>query len=322
MNSLEAIAEMASWEGNLAQSILLDDHYTTVFTVCLEDEHNPYDLTWRYGDVSDAGFGKLLGKSFGAEYQAYVDACDWSLVFDAAYYKKAFPILAKLYHDDDALLLEHFQTVGVHEGRQASESFNAAAYRAGCDEAVQTAFGDAWECYYFYWMLNQDTQSGVAATGDYRTWQDVELTAYQAMEFQMANEYRAEAGSDPVAVDPELCAFASLRAWNDARNDVKAHDSINDKWVDDCMWAMDITYFDENTTKCHRCGRSKNETLQCPYLGFYTSPKGHYENMVNPDQRWFGTSNTYYSTHSVEYGVKTMFDIYVPASSLTPLTSR
>lgn len=53
-----------------------------------------------------------------------LNACDWSLVFDADYYKKAFPMLAVQYHQDNALLLEHFQTVGIHEGRQGSANFN------------------------------------------------------------------------------------------------------------------------------------------------------------------------------------------------------
>lgn len=31
---------------------------------------------------------------------------------------------------------------------------------AGCDGALVDAFGENYECYYFYYMLNQNTQSG------------------------------------------------------------------------------------------------------------------------------------------------------------------
>ena len=52
---------------------------------------NPYDVEWDYGEL----------------YDAYIEEADWSLVFDAEYYKQAFPMLATLYHENDELLLEH-----------------------------------------------------------------------------------------------------------------------------------------------------------------------------------------------------------------------
>ena len=43
---------------------------------------------------------------------------------------------------DKALLLQHFQTVGIHEGRQGCEGFNVAAYQKNCDAKLREAFGD------------------------------------------------------------------------------------------------------------------------------------------------------------------------------------
>lgn len=95
--------------------------------------------------------------------QSYVDACNWSLVFDADYYKKAFPIPALQYDYDDALLLQHFQTVGVHQGRQGSEGFSVAAYKANCGSDIQETLGGDYECHYFYCMLNQASEKSVDA---------------------------------------------------------------------------------------------------------------------------------------------------------------
>ena len=65
--------------------------------VDMENGHNPYDVEWDYGEL----------------YDVYIEKSDWSLVFDADFYEEAFPALAFLYHYDEKLLLEHFQTVGI-----------------------------------------------------------------------------------------------------------------------------------------------------------------------------------------------------------------
>ena len=43
------------------------------------------------------------------------------ILFHDGYLLESFPALALLYQYDEELLLEHFQTVGVHEGRQGNE---------------------------------------------------------------------------------------------------------------------------------------------------------------------------------------------------------
>ncbi len=150
--SVQSVARLGAFVGNYAMEAFCYNYGTWVF-VDTESSHDPYDLTWRYGpdtkhrdEVSDPAWDDL--------YEAYVDTCDWSLVFDADYYKKAFPMLAKLYHENDALLLEHFLTQGVHKGRQAGADFNVAACMENCDKALMEAFGENCECYYFYYMLN------------------------------------------------------------------------------------------------------------------------------------------------------------------------
>lgn len=76
-----------------------EPYYTdwAAFEVDMENGHNPYDVEWDYGEL----------------YDVYIEKSDWSLVFDADFYEEAFPALAFLYHYDEKLLLEHFQTVGI-----------------------------------------------------------------------------------------------------------------------------------------------------------------------------------------------------------------
>ena len=88
---------------NLERIASLKATCETDINACYVDvtSENPYDIVWDYGE----------------EYERYVAACDWSLIWDYDFYVKTYPGLAALYHYDEALLLRHFQTVGIHEGR-------------------------------------------------------------------------------------------------------------------------------------------------------------------------------------------------------------
>ena len=106
--SIQGVARIGDLVGNYAMDLFFD-HMGTYIIVDTESDHNPYDLTWRYGpDVEKRK--EVNAENWDELYRSYVATCDWSLVFDAEYYKQAFPMLAKLYHENDELLLEHFQT--------------------------------------------------------------------------------------------------------------------------------------------------------------------------------------------------------------------
>lgn len=178
--NIDAIARLGELRAGVEE-----EYYThsASFVVDEENGHNPYDVEWDYGEL----------------YDAYVEEADWSLVFDGDFYMEAFPALALLYHYDEKLLLEHFQTVGIHEGRQGNKAFNVAAYQKNCKKVLRDTFGDHYECYYFYWMLNQDSQKGVTTSGkNYPLQLGVKMTSMQAEEFKKVNKYRAEAGVNPL----------------------------------------------------------------------------------------------------------------------------
>ena len=320
MNSVEAIAGIGDLVGNY--SIYSSIHAATVD---IDNDHNPYDLTWTYGENPSADmltpekkWAIVSDPEWHAVYDSYVAACDWSLVFDADYYAAQFPMLAYLYQNDEDLLLEHFQTVGVHEGRQGIDSFNVAAYALHCDQALVDAFGNNYECYYFYWMLNQGTEKSIVTTDSKApTWLTVQLTYYQAEEYKNINDYRVKAGVDAVALDPEMVAFANYRAWYDAKYAIKAHDSIYEKGVDYAMDALDIDRFYENTCKYQYPNSIGKTELTHPYSDYYNSTKGHRENMLDPGHEYTGVSNCYLSEYTRR--TLTQFDMFTPK---TPVTSR
>ena len=205
-SSLEAISEICGLKATVQED------YKKGYVDTIEGE-NPYDVVWDYG----------------SEYDSYVDACDWSLVFDADYYMNTFPMLAMLYHYDEELLLQHFQTVGIHEGRQGSADFNVFAYLTnGSDEAWE-AFEYNYEGYYFYYMLNyeteKDTNTTINADGTTPKVQHEEIyTAAQLAELAAVNEYRAEIGIEPLTLDSEMCAMANYRAYVNAHDNWDGHE--------------------------------------------------------------------------------------------------
>ena len=111
----------------------------------MRKNHETYDVDWDYG----------------SDYEDYAHMADWSKIFDADYYMDTFPMLALQYHYDEEQLLRHFQTVGVHEGRQGSENFNVGAYMDWCAENLPyttEAFQGNYALYYIFYAAAFDEQ--------------------------------------------------------------------------------------------------------------------------------------------------------------------
>ncbi len=300
--SVEAVAALGGKEATVQKN----KNECLVFIFDETKNHgNPYDVTWDYGKT----------------YDSYVAAVDWSLVFDADYYKATFPMLAVLYHNDDALLLKHFQTVGIHEGRQGSKDFNVAAYMDNCDESLRKAFGDNYECYYIYYLLHQDTESGIKTTGSYKKQLAQELTYMQAKELEEVNKYRTRANVETVEFDSEMAALANYRAYMDCTEGWDAHDGlehmIETEELYDYMDALDMGAYCENkdTTGCYT-GRERvfNAALD------YRSSPGHYETMTDPEYAYVGCSNFYVSDKDYNWSGKydtnvITFDSYAKAAT-------
>ena len=282
--------------------------------VDVDEGENPYDVTWDYGKL----------------YDAFVQEVDWDLLFDGDYYIRNFPALAHLYHKDKALLLQHFQTVGIHEGRQGCEDFNVAAYQKNCDAKIREAFGDSYECYYFYYAMNQKTQKGIVTTGSEKKQLTTKLTYMQQAELDRINQYRAEVGVAPLEYDAELSALACYRAYVDALEDWDAHDWLEAAEKQDEINGMiemiRADLWGENTV--HGYPRTKEYALlQGPSTAWYINyrySQDHYDAMIAKKYHYVGSANCYISdyeknnsSHPNAGAVYVHYDVFVP-NLITP----
>ncbi len=269
-----------------------------------DSDINPYDVIWDYGD----------------EWKAYVKACDWDLVFDPDYYAEQFPMLAMQYHYDKDLLLLHFCTVGVHEGRQGSEGFNVKAYAINASEDVRNAFKENWEGYYLYFMLNADTERSVDAkrasdgtplNSQYKS----VMTFLQTRELEDINEYRNKSGASPVVFEPELAAIANYRAYLNATEGIEGHawldignnDQLMLGWIDHAM-PFEICGFSENNYEILG-GLTHMPAYVNSYADKYATSPSHNEAMCFPSQKYVGISSMVWTGKSSSWGEQ--FDIYV-----------
>ena len=244
---------------------------------CIVDvfnDHNPYDVEYNYGKA----------------YDKYVDACNWSLVFDADYYMSEFPLLAMQYNYDKKLLLEHFQTVGIHEGRQGNKSFNVGAYKSNCASNIRNTFGDNYEGYYFYYMLNYATEKSVRTTGGSATQYKTIMTALQAAELEGINGYRDEVDVSDVKFVSELAAFSNFRAYTNTHDYYDAHDwnKKNRPTLDKLIFAFGATSFSENI-----CRSNTQYSFGRTHFTCYRDSSSHYKTMVNAAHDLVGCSNSY-----------------------------
>ena len=282
--------------------------------VDVDEGENPYDVIWDYGEL----------------YDAFVQEVDWNLLFDGDYYIRNFPALAHLYHKDKALLLQHFQTVGIHEGRQGCEDFNVAAYQKNCDAKIREAFGDSYECYYFYYAMNQKTQKGIVTTGSEKKQLTTKLTYMQQQELDMINQYRAEVGVAPLEYDAELSALACYRAYVDALEDWDAHDWIeaaeNQDEINGMIEMIRADLWGENTV--HGYPRTKEYALlQGSFTAWYINyrySQEHYDAMIAKKYHYVGSANCYISdyeknnsSHPNAGAVYVHYDVFVP-NLITP----
>ena len=263
---------------------------------------HPYDVVWDYGQ----------------EYNDLVSKCDWSLVFDAEYYKKTFPALATLYHNDETMLLEHFQTVGIHEGRQGSESFNVSSYLFNCDYLVYDTFRQNYAAYYIYYMLNYDSEKNINTTapeGKYankevKTQLKTILTAYQKVELEAVSNEREANELYPYKMTSEELAFANYRAFINASTELKGHewmdlDYVNYDYVSR-LFGKKVDTYSENTTANYSCAHSQPINAFRKYK--YSEP--HYRAILSIKYQNFGCSNAYVNTETRRTIQFEIFTIY------------
>lgn len=102
----------------------------------------------------------FVGSSISASAEGLSD------VFDADYYAKQNPDIVAVLGADPVVLLNHFVTYGVNEGRQGMAAFNVSEYKNAYVD-LQETLGDNWDAYvehYFKSGANEHRTAGVYGT--------------------------------------------------------------------------------------------------------------------------------------------------------------
>lgn len=88
----------------------------------------------------------LMTNPVSAEAATAAERNAYQAVFDADYYRSAYPDVAAAFGNNKAALFNHFVNYGLREGRSCSADFNPQAYRAKYAD-LQQAFGDDMAAY-------------------------------------------------------------------------------------------------------------------------------------------------------------------------------
>ena len=86
--------------------------------------------------------GLLMTNPAFTEAATAAERSAYQAVFDADYYRSAYPDVAAAFGNNKAALFNHFVNYGLREGRSCSADFNPQAYRAKYAD-LQQAFGKA-----------------------------------------------------------------------------------------------------------------------------------------------------------------------------------
>ena len=90
-----------------------------------------------------------------------VDGIDYSIVFDPDYYYSHNSDLADGLSNSPDVLFAHFINYGIHEGRQACESFNVHVYKANSPD-LAAVYGSDFKLYYDHYILHGKDEGRIA----------------------------------------------------------------------------------------------------------------------------------------------------------------
>ena len=87
-------------------------------------------------------------------------------VFDAKYYAQAYPDVVAVLGSDPAVLLNHYMTSGIYEGRDASASFNYSVYAVSNPDLL-AAYGTNIEAFVLHFATFGKNENRTATTAQF-----------------------------------------------------------------------------------------------------------------------------------------------------------
>jgi len=149
---------------------------------------------------------RALGIPGAASGRAWIyDGVDYSAVFDPDYYASRYSDLRAVFGSNSALLLDHFVSYGVREGRQGKASFDVYSYKRQYPD-LRAAFGNYLPSYYYHYISygNREGRAGTGCTtlrGAVTTYGGVNYSAvYDYSVYSTYGDLKRAFGEDDVAM--------------------------------------------------------------------------------------------------------------------------
>ncbi len=143
------------------------------------------------------------------------DASQYAPVFDPTYYATNNPDVAAAYGNSSDLLLKHFISNGMKEGRQASAEFNVYVYINNYPD-LQRAFGKDLKKYYLHYIEAGKKEGRIAFDSTKQGTQQVAqlspTSTVQEQVLQLVNEQRRSNGLCELSATDSLEGVADKRA--------------------------------------------------------------------------------------------------------------
>ncbi len=214
----------------------------------------------------------------------------YAAVFDSAYYADHYPDLQAAFGNDSSLLLNHFITYGMLEGRQGNAEFNVQYYKAAYPD-LQNAFGENLDKYYLHYITNGKAE-GRTGNGEIpdsghtaETNQNINsvegsASAYAYEVLDLVNQVRAENGIGKVSATQELMNAAQVRAMETTT--LFSHDRPDGS---SCF-----TAFQQSGAKYRTAGENiaAGQPTPASVIDAWMHSTGHRANILNPEFKHLG----------------------------------
>lgn len=281
------------------------------------DTFNVYDYKENYSDLRDA-FGDDI-HAYYAHYIRYgkaenrvgdslindcmLDGIDYSAVYNRIYFQEHNKDVSDAFEGDAYKMLHFFVTVGMAEGRRASENFDVSVYQL-CNGDLIEAFGDNLGDYYRHYMTygqweNRTSEGVVYDSKNYESIFDFQyyydhnedVAAYFGMNKESLLKHFVEYGMDE---GRQASLNFNLEMYKENNNDVVAAYGINNR-----LYYLHYLKYGEDEQRI--------ATLSTVYKGKDYADvynKNYYLNKYGDLQQAIGDNERKLIKHFVEYGMQ------------------
>lgn len=133
-----------------------------------------------------SGVGNIALNNVSASEKTIYQGIDYEDVFDAAYYGAMYPELVAVFGNNEQLLLQHFVTNGMKEGRVGNEKFDIVAYIKYNQDLVPLLGTEDISVYYLHYLQQGKAEGRVSSENAVQQDLNTQQAVYQILIAQQA----------------------------------------------------------------------------------------------------------------------------------------